>query len=78
MMDICSVHGCENLVDVDGYEPEVHGALYCDPHQPRCKTCGNFKFRGECWQCDKEAWRRAWAKVGRVVDAGPLRPIKTD
>jgi hypothetical protein len=63
MMGVCEADGCDMLVDVDGYVPEVHGPVYCWTHQPRCKVCKGDLFKGECWRCDKEAWALAKAKI---------------
>lgn len=68
MLDICSLEECENLVDVDGYVEKAHGPLYCDHHQPRCSACGNYVFKGECWQCDPEALKRAMEVIRQERD----------
>ena len=52
----CTFKGCEEDVEVEGHNEELHGPVLCSEHQPRCSECGEFTFNGTCPECSPERW----------------------
>lgn len=63
MVDACSFPGCDGCVDIDGYEPKLHGPILCVKHEPKCKSCRGPVFIDVCPRCEVGRWRRRVAAL---------------